>query len=63
MLTNLIDQGEWCTIEIQQGEKTSVLLNGIPIIDNIDAASMQGGSIRISVDDAVLSFRRIYTKD
>ena len=63
MLTNLIDQGEWCTIEIQQGEKTSVLLNGISIIDKVDAPSMQGGSIRISVDDAELSFRRTYTKD
>jgi hypothetical protein len=61
--TNLIDQGEWCTIEIQQDESTSVLLNGITIIDSVDAPSIQGDSIQINVNDAKLSIRQIYTAD
>jgi len=56
--TNLVDQSEWCNIEIQQGETTSVLLNGITIIDAVDTNSMKGDVIRIEVDNATLSFRR-----
>jgi glucose/arabinose dehydrogenase len=63
MHTNLIDQSEWCNIEIQQGESTSVLLNGILIIKDVDAPSMQGTSIQISIIDAELSVRRPLTKD
>lgn len=63
MRTNLIDQSEWCNIEIQQGESTSVLLNGILIIKDVDAPSMQGTSIQISIIDAELSVRRPLTKD
>jgi glucose/arabinose dehydrogenase len=63
MRTNLIDQSEWCTIEIQQGAKTSVLLNGIKIINEVSVPSMEGDSIQISIVDAELSFRRTYTKD
>lgn len=63
MNTNLIDQGEWCTIEIQQGENTTLLLNGIPIFDRVEAPSMRGDSIRISVNDGELSLRRTYIKD
>jgi len=61
--TNLIDQGEWCTIEIQQGESTSVLLNGITIIDNVDAPSIQGDSIQITVNNAKLSIRQTFIAD
>ena len=62
MRTNLIDQSEWCTIEIQQGNHTSVLLNGVKIINEVSVPSMQGNSIQISIANAELSLRRTYIK-
>ena len=59
---NLIDQSEWCTIEIIQDEKTSVQLNGVAIINHVDAPSMQGDSIRIVLYNAELSFRQTSLK-
>ena len=60
--TNLIDQHEWCVIEIQQSEGTSLRLNGITLFKNIDVPSMQGNAIQITVRDAKVSFRRTYIK-
>jgi glucose/arabinose dehydrogenase len=57
--TNLVDQNEWCTIEIRQSNKTTVLLNGVKIIDEL-APSILGNSIRISVQDTELSIRRVF---
>ncbi len=57
--TNLVDQNEWCTIEIQQSGSTVVLLNGIKIIDG-EAPAIQGDSIRIDVQDIELLIRRFF---
>ncbi len=48
---NLIDRGEWCAIEVQQRETTTVLLNRIPIIAGRSTPSIQGATIRIVVSD------------
>jgi len=58
---NLIDQSEWCTIEIIQHETTIVLLNGVPIID-ADDIPMLTGPVVISTDDATLQLRRLNMK-
>jgi len=62
MRTNLIDQSEWCTIEIQQGNNTSVLLNGVKIIDEVSVPSMQGNCFCVRIVDAELLLRRTYIK-
>ena len=56
---NLVDQNEWCTIEIVQKEGTTVSLNGVQLIAG-DAPSMNGSTIQIDVHDAEISLRRIY---
>jgi hypothetical protein len=48
---NLIDSGEWCSIEVIQSDTTTVLLNGIPIISGQTTPSIRGTFIRIVVDD------------
>ncbi len=57
--TNLVDQNEWCTIEIQQSSTTVVRLNGVTIIDG-EAPTILGDSIRIAVQDIELSIRRFF---
>jgi hypothetical protein len=61
--TNLVDQHEWCVIEIQQSEGTTFRLNGITLFENVDAPTMQGNAVQISVHDAEVSFRRTYLKN
>ena len=48
---NLIDTGEWCTIEVSQKETTTVLLNGLPIVSGQTTPSIQGDAVRIVVSD------------
>lgn len=48
---NLVDRGEWCTIEVMQTDTTTLLLNGIPIISEQIAPNMRGEFIRIVVSD------------
>jgi len=58
--TNLIDQNEWCTIEIhQEDHATSLVLNGITIINSDDVPSSIGDELRITIQDATLSIRRV----
>ncbi len=59
---NLIDQNEWCTIEIIQDDKTSVFLNGVNIITEDNAYSIKGNTIVITVQDATLHVRRVFVK-
>jgi glucose/arabinose dehydrogenase len=54
---NLVDQNEWCTIEIQQSLDTTVLLNGIPLLVG-EAPSIKNGALSITISDAELSLRR-----
>ena len=60
--TNLVDQHEWCSIELQQSEQTTLRLNGVAIINSVDAESIEGDSIQINVDDAEVSLRQTYIK-
>jgi hypothetical protein len=57
---NLIDQNEWCTIEINQENGTIVYLNDVPILTVYDAPSIKTHEIIIHVYDAELSLRRTY---
>ena len=59
---NLIDQNEWCTIEIHQENGTVVYLNDVPILTVADAPSIKSNAIRIDVYDAELSLRKSYIK-
>ena len=59
---NLIDQSEWCTIEVVQDEFTTVLLNGVPIITADEAPSLSGDSIEITTTDATLRLRRVFVR-
>lgn len=54
---NLVDQNEWCTIEIQQKLNTTVLLNGIPLFVG-EAPAIKDGALDITVNNAELSLRR-----
>jgi len=56
---NLVDQNEWCIIELQQKEGTAVSINGIQLLFG-DAPSMNGNTIQITVHDAEISLRRVY---
>jgi glucose/arabinose dehydrogenase len=57
---NLIDQNEWCTIEINQENGSIVYLNDVPILTVDDAPSIKTHEIIIHVYDAELSLRRTY---
>ena len=59
---NLIDIGEWCTVEIMQEDNTTVLLNGVPIIIADDAPSLHGDAIQITTDQSPLHLRRTYIR-
>jgi hypothetical protein len=59
---NLVDQNEWCTIEINQEEGTVVYLNDVPILTVAGAPSIKSDAIRIDVYDAELSLRKSYIK-
>ena len=59
---NLIDQNEWCTIEINQENGTVVSINDIPILNVDNAPSMKTNEIIIDVYDAELSLRRTYIR-
>ena len=59
---NLVDQNEWCTIEINQENGTVVYLNDVPILTVADAPSIKSNAIRIDVYDAELSLRKCYIK-
>jgi hypothetical protein len=59
---NLVDQNEWCTIEINQENGTVVSINDVPIITGDDSPSMKTNEIRIDVHDVELSLRRTYIK-
>jgi len=54
---NLVDQNEWCTIEVKQSLDTTVLLNGIQLFAG-EAPSIKNGAISITLSDAELSIRR-----
>ena len=58
---NLIDQNEWCTIELLQDANTVVLLNGVQLFAG-DAPPIKNGAFSITVHDAELSLRRIFIK-
>jgi glucose/arabinose dehydrogenase len=60
---NLVDQNEWCTIEINQDKSTVVYLNDVPILTVDDAPSMNGGKLHIDTNDAELHVRRTYLKN
>jgi glucose/arabinose dehydrogenase len=57
---NLVDQNEWCTVEIQQDENTTVSINDIPILTIDDAPNLTGDTMRIKVNDAELTIRKTY---
>ena len=59
---NLVDQYEWCTIEINQQNGTTILLNDIPILTVDNAPTINGDRILIRIDDAEVSLRRVYLK-
>ncbi|MBC8200688.1 MAG: PQQ-dependent sugar dehydrogenase [Planctomycetes bacterium] len=62
---NLVDQDEWCTIEINQDDeqgRTVVYLNDVPILTVADAPSIQSDAIRIDVHNAKLRLRKSYIK-
>ena len=59
---NLVDQNEWCTIEINQENGTVVYLNDVPILTVADAPSIKSDAIRIDVHDAKLRLRKSYIK-
>ncbi|HJN72115.1 MAG TPA: hypothetical protein QF528_05925 [Phycisphaerales bacterium] len=50
---NLIDQNEWCTIEVIQNETTTVLLNGIEIISEKNAPTLQGDIVISTMNSEV----------
>ena len=58
---NLIDQNEWCPIELLQVANTVVLLNGVQLFAG-DAPPIKNGAFSITVHDAELSLRRIFIK-
>jgi glucose/arabinose dehydrogenase len=60
---NLVDQNEWCTVEIHQDKTTTVYLNDIPIIATDDAPNLTGDTMRIKVNDAELTIRKTYLGD
>jgi hypothetical protein len=57
---NLVDQSEWCTLEINQDNGTVVYLNDIPITTINDAPTLTGDTLRIKVNDAELTIRKTY---
>jgi glucose/arabinose dehydrogenase len=60
---NLVDQNEWCTIEIDQENETVICINDIPILSVVDAPSISSKpSIHLKVDNAELTVRRTYIK-
>ena len=59
---NLVDQNEWCTIEINQEDGTVVYLNDVPILTVADTPSIKSDAIRIDVHDAKLRLRKSYIK-
>ncbi len=60
MRTNLIDQNEWCVIEVHQDESTTRLsLNGIEIMNANDVPEMKSDEMRIHIQNATLSIRRL----
>jgi glucose/arabinose dehydrogenase len=58
--TNLIDRGEWCALEVNQLETTTLLLNRIQLISDRTTPSFRGNTIRIVVsDDATVHIRSV----
>ncbi|MBC8476645.1 MAG: hypothetical protein H8D52_04825, partial [Gammaproteobacteria bacterium] len=46
---NLIDQNEWCTIEILQDDATTVRINGVPVLTVSDMPAI-GNDITVTTD-------------
>jgi hypothetical protein len=57
---NLVDQNEWCTIEVIQNDETVVLLNGIELTRASDVPSLRGTSIVVTTLDATVHMRRVF---
>ncbi|MDP7008015.1 MAG: hypothetical protein QGI78_00415 [Phycisphaerales bacterium] len=55
---NLIDQNEWCTIEILQQDQTTVLLNGVAILTTTDISPIAGDTMTLNVKNATLHVRK-----
>ncbi len=57
---NLVDQNEWCTVEIEQDIKTIIYLNDIPILTIDDAPNLTGDTLAIKVNGAELTLRKMF---
>jgi len=59
---NLIDQNEWCTIEILQDDATTVRINGVPVLTVSDAPVI-GNDITVTTDaNSEVHIRQAYVK-
>ncbi|MFT4592966.1 MAG: glucose/arabinose dehydrogenase [Phycisphaerales bacterium] len=56
---NLIDQNEWCTVELTEGSLVPVRLNGVNLY-KADTIELQGNAIKIQVDNAKVEIRRAF---
>jgi glucose/arabinose dehydrogenase len=59
---NLVDQHEWCTIEVRQDKETVVLLNGVELTRANDIPSLECESIVIKTNDAKVHIRRVFVQ-
>ena len=60
--TNLVDQNEWCTIEVQTGNGFKLLINNVPILNSSNNLRLEGNQINIKHRDAKVKLRRVYFK-
>lgn len=56
---NLIDQNEWCTVELTEGSLVPVRLNGVNLY-KAGTIELQGNEIKIQVDNAKVEIRRVF---
>ncbi|MBT4530459.1 MAG: DUF1080 domain-containing protein [Phycisphaerae bacterium] len=59
---NLVDQNEWCTIELSEGATADLILNGIPIYQIDSGEFANNGDVFISVHDVELQLRKVLVK-
>ena len=60
--TNLIDQNEWCTIELRSDHGTTLLLNDIPLLQTDEPLLLNSDVITVVHRDAKVQLRREYTQ-
>lgn len=62
IMANLVDQNEWCTIEVNQNDATTVLLNGVPIIIADISKTLNGHAVAIKTDNVTLQVRSVFVR-